>query len=73
MKRQSKLTPKEQEQVTESQTQQTPAREFETVEGALRHDASQIAVPPAIAERLAESIKKFPPPERTWWQRILGR
>ena len=73
MKRQTKLTSQEQEQLAEVKSQQTTAREFGSVEELMRHDAGQTAVPPAIAERLAQSIQKIPPPERSWWQRVLGR
>lgn len=72
MKRQSKLTSQEQEQLAETQSQQTSAREFASAEEVLRHDASQTNVPPAIAERLSQSIKNEPRPERSWWKRLLG-
>lgn len=73
MKRQTKLTAQESEQLAETKSQGTTAREFGSVEELMRHDAGQITVPPAIAERLAQSIQKIPPPERSWWQRVLGR
>jgi hypothetical protein len=73
MKRQTKLTSQEQEQLAEVKSQPVTAREFGSVEELMRHDAGQTAVPPAIAERLAQSIQTIPPPERSWWQRVLGR
>jgi len=73
MKRQTKLTSQEQEQLTEVKAQQTSAREFASVEEVLRHDASQTVVPPGVAERLARSVQNVPPPERTWWQRVFRR
>jgi hypothetical protein len=73
MKRQTKLTSQEQEQLAEVNSQQTTAREFASVEEVLRHDAGQTAVPPGIAERLARSVQKVPPPERSWWQRVFQR
>jgi hypothetical protein len=73
MKRHTKLTSQEQEQLAETKSQQTSALEFASVDEALRHDAAQTAVPAVIAERLAQSIRNLPPPERAWWQRILGR
>jgi hypothetical protein len=72
MKRQVKHTSQEQEQLSEVNTQQTSAREFASTEELLRHDASQTAVPPAIAERLARSIQNEPKPARSWWRRMLG-
>ena len=73
MKRQTKLTSQEQEQLAETKSQQTPAREFASAEELLRHDASQVVVPPAIAERLSESIQNEPKPERSWWRRLMDR
>ena len=73
MKHESKLTSREQEQLAEVKAQQTSAREFASVEEVLRHDASQTAVPPGIAERLAQSVQNVPPPERSWWQRVFRR
>lgn len=73
MKRQTKLTSQEQEQLSEVKSQQTSAREFASAEELLRHDASQTSVPPAIAERLSQSIQKEPKPERSWWRRLMDR
>jgi hypothetical protein len=73
MKRQTKLTSQEQEQLTEVKAKQTSAREFASVEEVLRHDASQTVVPPGVAERLARSVQNVPPPERSWWQRVFRR
>lgn len=73
MKQATKLTSQEQEQLAQTKSQQTTAREFPTVEEALRHDADETVVPPAIAKRLDKSIQNMPPPERSWWQRVFGR
>lgn len=73
MKRHTKLTSQEQEQLAETKSQQTTAREFASVEEVLRHDAGQTVVPPGIAERLALSVQHVPPPERSWWQRVFRR
>ena len=73
MKRQTKLTSQEQEQLAETTSQQTAAREFASAEEVLRHDASPTVVPPAIAERLSQSIQKEPKPERSWWRRLMDR
>ena len=75
MKRETKLTQKEQEQVAaeQQQTQSSSAREFANVEEMLRHDALHTPVPPTIAHRLEESIgQSSPSPERAWWRRLLG-
>jgi hypothetical protein len=75
MKRQTKLTQQEQEQLSAAQQQQqaAPAQEFATVEEMLRHDALHTPVPPAIAHRLEESVSKLPPPSgRAWWRRFFG-
>lgn len=67
MKNQNKLTPRE------AQVTQSTAREFATVEELIQTDAEQIAVPPAVTQRLNESIRKEPKPARSWWRRITGR
>jgi len=72
MKRQTKHTSQEQEQLAETESPQVSPREFASTEELLRHDASQTNVPPAIAERLARSIQNEPKPERSWWRRMLG-
>jgi hypothetical protein len=72
MKRQTKLN-SENEQRTEQQAQhqaeQQTAHEFANADEMLRHDAIHTPVPPAIANRLRESIGQAPPPTRAWWQR----
>jgi hypothetical protein len=75
MKRQTKLTQKEQEQLAaeQQQTQSSSAQEFASVEEMLRHDALHTPVPPTIAHRLEESVKDWPPSAaRAWWRRLLG-
>lgn len=72
MKQEKKLTPREQQQTSETQSQQTEAREFATTDELLRHDASQTGVPPAVAQRLGASIQREPPPGRPWWRRLTG-
>ena len=75
MKRQTKLTQQEQEQLAagQQQTQSSSAKEFASVEEMLRHDAEHTLVPPRIAHRLEESVSKVPPPPgRAWWRRLLG-
>ena len=75
MKRQTKLTQKEQEQLAaeQQQTQSAAAQEFASVEEMLRHDALHTPVPPTIEHRLEESVKDLPPAAaRGWWRRLLG-
>jgi hypothetical protein len=75
MKRQTKLTQQEQEQLAAEQQQikSTSALEFASVEEMLRHDALHTPVPPAIAHRLEESASQLPPPSgRAWWRRFFG-
>lgn len=47
--------------------------EFAAAEDAIRADRDQTAVPPEIAERLNESIRQEPKPERTWWNKLFRR
>ena len=75
MKRQTKLTQQEQEQLAaeQQQTKSTSALEFAIVEEMLRHDALHTPVPPTIAHRLEESASQLPPPSgRAWWRRFFG-
>jgi hypothetical protein len=75
MKRQTKLTPREQEQLaaTQEQTQSSSPQEFASVEEMIRHDTLNTPVPPTIAHRLADSISQLPPPPaRGWWRRFFG-
>jgi hypothetical protein len=72
MKRQTKHTSQEQEQLSHAQTQQTAAREFASAEEALREDIRQTVVPPAVEQRLSRSIEKLPKPGRPWWKKLLN-
>jgi hypothetical protein len=75
MKRQTKLTSQEQEQLAAQQEQKQTAapQEFNTVEEMLRHDSEHTPVPPRIAHRLEDSISQLPPPPaRAWWRRFFG-
>jgi len=63
----------EQKQAVQPIVQAQAAVEFATTEAMLRHDADQSPVPPAVAERLQESIKRETPPPQTWWQRLFGK
>ena len=54
-------------------TQGESVREFATPEELLRRDRAQTEVPPALAERLGETIAAEPKPAaaKPWWKRIL--
>lgn len=72
----SKLRQTTTEQVTAEQahtTQGETVLEFATPEELLRHDRAQTKVPPAVAERLGESLAAEPKPAETkpWWKRLL--
>ncbi len=73
MKHESKHQSQEHEQITAKSTPATTTREFATTDELLRHDAAQCLVPPAVADRLAQSLRNEPKPERTWWRRMFGR
>jgi hypothetical protein len=72
MKRQTKFTSEEQQNLGESQTKQTSAREFSSVDEMLRQDAKTVTVPPAIEQRLSRSVRNEPKPAVSWWRRLLG-
>lgn len=72
MKHESKLTPREQQELAQTLSSQSTAREFATVAEVIQADAAQTPVPPAVTQRLNESIRLEPKP-RSWWQRFTGR
>ena len=45
--------------------------EFQSAEDLLRHDAATVEVPPAVAERLKESLAREPAARRSWWNRFF--
>lgn len=59
--------------LNQQKSTETNAREFASAEEMLRLDAIQTPVPPAIAERLEQSLAQLPRPRRSWWRRILGQ
>jgi len=72
MKHQSKFNPEQQHTAAQQSRQQT-TREFTTAEELLRYDASEVTVPPAIAQRLRQSSADLPGPSKPWWRRLFGR
>jgi hypothetical protein len=62
----------EEQRLDQQQSHEQSVREFATVEQMLRHDALHTPVPPAITQRLNESIGQLPAPPRPWWRRLLG-
>jgi len=75
MKHEKRFSSKEDQQLvshTESRSEQL--LEFATPEEMLRHDAVHTPVPPAIGQRLRESLRENPPPgAQGWWRRWLGK
>lgn len=69
---QSRLDNKQQS--TEQQhSNQRHERMFESAEELIRFDATQTAVPPAIANRLKDTLATKPPAPLSVWQRLFGR
>jgi|KBSSwiStaDraftv2_1062776.scaffolds.fasta_scaffold7334951_1 hypothetical protein len=71
MKRQTKQNTEAQENLSQTQKQESTSREFTSEEELLRYDAAQTPVPPAVAERLSNSIQNLPKPATSWWRRLL--
>ena len=54
--------------------QKQEGREFASVEEIIRTDRQQVEVPPAIVERLHESLGQEPiPRKKTWWTKLFGQ
>ncbi len=70
MKRQSKFTTRQSEQISAQHTHEQSGHEFPSVEAMLRHDALHTPVPPTIGHRLQQSIG--PVQSRSWWRRFFG-
>jgi len=75
MKHEKRFTSKEdQELVSNTESRREQVLEFATPEEMLRHDALHTPVPPAIGQRLRESLRGEPPPGAPgWWRRWLGK
>ncbi len=59
------------------QTQQTgthAAQSFENAEEVIRADRAQTSVPPALGDRIAESLSREPQAvaPKSWWKRLFG-
>lgn len=55
-----------------TQAQHQTVREFSSAEELIRYDAQQTEPPPAIADRLNESIRNEPKPPQSWWRRLFS-
>ncbi len=66
---------RQEEESTEQQSvqQQSVPREFASVEEMLRYDVNQTPPPPAIAERLRDSLEAEPPAKGSWWRRLFKK
>ena len=69
----AKLQQQQKQETTQHAGSQQATREFSSPEELLRHDAEQIEVPRALANRVAESIAREPRPARSWWRRLFSR
>jgi hypothetical protein len=72
MNSESKLRQQEEALHDVESRQQEGAAEFTHAEEILRHDAAQVEVPRAVAERLNESIANEPKPSKSWWKRFVA-
>jgi hypothetical protein len=55
-----------------TETESVQGQEFASPEEAIRFDAAQTPLPPAIADRLRSSLAKEPKTRRSWWRRWTG-
>ncbi len=53
------------------QTQTETGREFGTVDEMLRHDALHTPVPPAVEDRLQQSVDREGLRPAPWWRRLF--
>ena len=67
----SRLEQKQRAAEEQRTEQQQKGRVFESPEELIRHDAQQTTPPPAIAERLKESLAGEPKPRAAWWRRLF--
>ncbi len=71
----SKLNHRQQHETHTQQQQSGTAAvlEFATADDMLRADAAGTEVPPAVAERLRQSLEHEPRPASRWWQRLFNK
>jgi len=63
----------QQQQSTEAQqSRQEAGREFDSVEEMLRYDVAQTTAPPAVGQRVQDSIQAEPKITRPWWRRLFS-
>ena len=63
----------EEGEVRQEQAAQTEGgREFARVEELLQYDSEQNPVPPEVAERVNDTIRKEQPARQGWWQKVFG-
>jgi hypothetical protein len=72
MKHETRFSAGEKAESAREQTQQPAVTEFANAEAMLRHDAMHTPVPPSIAQRLQESLRRLEVQPRPWWKRLLG-
>jgi hypothetical protein len=60
----------ESEQI-QREVESTPI-ELASVEELLRYDAGQISVPPAVREKISDSLAREPNHSRSWWRRFFS-
>lgn len=57
-----------------NQASASQGRNFSSVEELLSFDREQNPVPPAVAERVNESLAAEPArPKTSWWQKLFGK
>lgn len=56
----------------QAQAHSAAAREFASVEAALREDRANVTVPAAVEQRLSKSVESLPKPGKPWWKRLIG-
>jgi len=62
----------EHQQESGGSRQEAGPLEFATPEELIRHDARQTPTPPALTQRVGESVARQPAVPRPWWRRLFG-
>ncbi len=72
MKNESRLTPRQQEEIVPTTNTGQEGTTFPTPEDALRADRAATPIPDAVAQRLGASLADGHSPKPTsWWRRLL--